>query len=301
MSKVLILFYNTMWDATIDTRAKLPDGFEITADRRRYADASAAVFHIPSMKWTPRFLFPRKLPRQLWVAWSMESRENYARLRDESFMRNFDLTMTYRLNSDVPQLYFSYYSTVQELAHALRRPPQLKTADALAVMFISSRVDRSGRRAHARELMRYLRVDSYGKFLRNKTIPNDRGRPSKNEIIARYKFTLAFENSISEDYVTEKFFDPLVFGSVPVYLGAPNVARFAPGDHSFINVADFPSPRVLADYLNQLGRDETEYQTYFAWKEKPFLPAFSQMLVIQEKDSLAQLCERVRACLAARA
>jgi hypothetical protein len=61
------------------------------------------------MKWTPRFLFPRKLPRQLWVAWSMESRENYARLRDESFMRNFDLTMTYRLNSDVPQLYFSYY------------------------------------------------------------------------------------------------------------------------------------------------------------------------------------------------
>jgi hypothetical protein len=47
MSKVLILFYNTMWDVTIDTRAKLPDGFEITADRRRYADASAAVFTFP--------------------------------------------------------------------------------------------------------------------------------------------------------------------------------------------------------------------------------------------------------------
>ena len=298
MSNTLILFYHAGWGKPVYTRAELPAGFEITLDQRRYAEARAVVFHIPSLKWTPRFLLPRKLPRQVWVAWSMESEENYLRLHDPSFMRQFDLTMTYRLNADVPILYFSYYGTIPGLVRALRAAPQPKTADAPANLMISSRVDRSGRRAYARELVRHLRVDSYGKFLRNKKISNDQGRVSKNEIIAHYKFTLAFENSICDDYVTEKFFDPLAFGSVPVYLGAPNVARFAPGEHCFINVVDFPSPRALAEYLNHLARDDAAYQEYFAWKQKPFLPVFSELLASQEKNLYARLCERVGALLA---
>lgn len=38
---------------------------------------------------------------------------------------------------------------------------------------------------------------------------------------------MAFENVIAMDYVTEKFYDPLIAGSVLVYLGAPNIADFA--------------------------------------------------------------------------
>src|SRR6185503_6597714 len=119
----------------------------------------------------------------------------------------------------------------------------------LIAALISSNMDRSGRRTYIRELARHLPIDSYGKFMRNKSLPHDSWRPSKLEIISGYKFTIAFENSCTQDYVTEKFFDPLVAGSVPIYLGAPNVEEFAPGDHCFINAADFPDPKMLAEYL----------------------------------------------------
>jgi hypothetical protein len=34
----------------------------------------------------------------------------------------------------------------------------------------------------------------------------------KNEVIKRYKFTMAYENSYAEDYVTEKIYGPLCVG-----------------------------------------------------------------------------------------
>jgi len=40
---------------------------------------------------------------------------------------------------------------------------------------------------------------------------------------ARYKFTLAIENYVCDDYVTEKLWRPLRLGSVPIVFGAPNV------------------------------------------------------------------------------
>jgi hypothetical protein len=133
--------------------------------------------------------------------------------------------------------------------------------------------------------------------MRNKPLASDNGRPSKLEIIAHYKFTLAFENACGQDYVTEKFFDPLVAGSVPVYLGAPNVEDFAPGDQCYINVADFPNPKALAEYLMALGRDDAAYRAYFAWKEKPYRAAFQKLLALSAPDPFAKLCELIQARL----
>jgi hypothetical protein len=37
----------------------------------------------------------------------------------------------------------------------------------------------------------------------------------KTALVSTYKFTMAFENSATDDYVTEKLFGVLVSGSVP--------------------------------------------------------------------------------------
>ena len=289
--RTLIVFYNRMWNAPLPVDLELPAGCEMSSDRRRIPEAAAVVFHIPSLRWLRP---PAKRPGQIWVAWSIECELNHPRLSDPAFMRLFDLTMTHRQQSDIRSGYVDYYSSADNLARTLREPPQPKDDEHLVAAFISSRFNQSRRREYTRDLMRYLRVDSYGKFLRNRSLQGDQWRPTKLRTIARYKFTLAFENSIAPDYVTEKFFDPLVAGSVPVYLGAPNVELLSPGDHCFINTSDFQSPRALAEYLLAVAADPAAYDAFFEWKQKPFRPAFVQYIEEQKVHAFIRLFRRVQ-------
>ena len=43
------------------------------------------------------------------------------------------------------------------------------------------------------------------------------------KIMAKYKFTLAMENALCDDYVTEKLWRPFMLGSVPVIAGSSKV------------------------------------------------------------------------------
>ena len=81
---------------------------------------------------------PPKRAGQLWVAWSMESKANYQRLRDPAFMRQFDLTMTYRLDADVPVTYLPTTIEGEGVEQIFRRPPGPKSPDRLATMFTAA-------------------------------------------------------------------------------------------------------------------------------------------------------------------
>jgi hypothetical protein len=238
---------------------------------------------------------PAKAPGQLWVAWSMECERHYPRQRDPAFLLQFDLTMTYRHDANV---WIPYCST--DLRRELRRPPVPKTAEALVAAFISSSIDRSGRARLLDELMRLMPVHSFGRRCRNQELTADAGQSTKLETIARYRFTLAFENAIAEDYVTEKFYDPLIAGSVPVYLGAPNAAAFAPGACCFVDAGEFSSPAALAARLQALAADEEAYRRHLAWKEQPFRPGFLAMLDGVHEHPFTRLCRLVETIREAR-
>ena len=53
-----------------------------------------------------------------------------------------------------------------------------------------------------------------------------------------YPFYFSFENSLCEDYVTERFFDALRGGMIPVVYNWANMSKIAP-EHSYIDVKDF--------------------------------------------------------------
>lgn len=72
----------------------------------------------------------------------------------------------------------------------------------------------------------------------------------------RYKFYLAFENSLCTDYVTEKLFNVFKLNSiVPVVRGGADYRKHFPAG-SVIDTKDFPSPERLASYLKQLAQNE---------------------------------------------
>jgi Glycosyltransferase family 10 (fucosyltransferase) C-term/Fucosyltransferase, N-terminal/Glycosyl transferase family 2 len=290
-SKPVILFFNDFFGRPPDTQSLARyDACVFTTDRRKLGQAAAVIFHIPSLKKLGKV---RKRPGQLWVAWSMESEVNYPKLADPAFMRNFDLTMTYRTSADI---WSDYLPSELEFERALAAPLPAKNASAPAVMFQSSNVDRSGRNEFARELMSHMPVDSYGRFLNNRQIAvEDRGHETKLATIASYKFSLGFENSIADDYVTEKFFDPFLAGTVPVYRGAANVEMFAPGENAFIDATKFAGPRELAEHLMKLDQDEDAYRQYFRWRENGLSADFKRLLARSSKGPFCQLCEIVLA------
>jgi len=281
----LILFYNTFFGRQPNLfRLKCRTACRFTTDRRRLPEANVVLFHLPAMHGRE---FPRRYPGQRWAVFSMESSVNYPALADPEFMRQFDITMGYWRDATVWTPYFG-----PGTAKLLRSLPVEKTEAAPLAYFQSSRFDASGRIGFVRALMKHITVDSYGKVLNNRRLPGpDRGGKSKLRAIARYKFTLAFENSIATDYVTEKFFHPLIAGSVPVYLGAPNIAEFAPGKDCFINAADFDGAASLAAYLERVAADEAEYGKLLAWKAQPLRPQFLQMVESVNAWSMYRLCD----------
>lgn len=75
------------------------------------------------------------------------------------------------------------------------------------------------RRVFFEALSKYKKVDSGGKYL------NNIGGPvvDKRSFISNYKFSIAFENSSSSGYTTEKITEPMLENSLPIYYGNPLV------------------------------------------------------------------------------
>ncbi len=217
------------------------------------------------------------LPRRHDVTWALlheESPKNNWVLAQDKAVSLFNFTATC-------SRYSSYPLTTQYLNSLdwLLQPPWVATAEKSTgglglVVYIHSDCDPpSDRDSYVEELMKYIKVDSYGKCLHNKDLPahltntltfdyND-----LYKIIAQYKFAIAFENALCHDYITEKFWRPLHVGSVPIVRGSPTIQDWAPDiERSIIVAEDFDSPRELAEYLKFLDRSTAEYEKYLEFK-----------------------------------
>lgn len=70
-------------------------------------------------------------------------------------------------------------------------------------------------------LSKYKKVNSGGRYLNN----IGGSVKDKNAFCAKHKFNIAFENSASPGYTTEKVMQPLTVHSVPIYYGNPTVGE----------------------------------------------------------------------------
>ncbi|OFZ29753.1 MAG: hypothetical protein A2622_11075 [Bdellovibrionales bacterium RIFCSPHIGHO2_01_FULL_40_29] len=76
--------------------------------------------------------------------------------------------------------------------------------------------------------------------------------------LKKYKFSICYENAYGiPGYITEKIFDSLTAGCIPIYWGAPNVTDFIP-QACFIDRTQFSSYEELNTFLH--GMTESEYE-----------------------------------------
>ncbi len=231
---------------------------EFTNNKAYFSNSSAVIFHSVYMKSTP----PRSHPGQLYVFFLRESPAN-----SNPRANQYNLTMTYRRNSDIPVPVSEVFrKPVPDATYQMKYPFANRTRN---VAWVVSHCGTSSRRElYVGTLKRYIDVDIYGACGKRKKGYCERTdkRCFTEKLPSTYKFYLGFENSLCQDYVTEKLFRPLYTQIIPVMYGGTNYSRDAP-PHSFINVKDYSSPQDLARYLRQLASNETEYNSYFEWKK----------------------------------
>ncbi|XP_046569602.1 glycoprotein 3-alpha-L-fucosyltransferase A-like [Haliotis rubra] len=197
----------------------------------------------------------RANPDQVWVFFSLEPWANYRnQFPRENWNSVFNWTYTYERKSDFHAEYGS-----------LRRRQQLRKYDWNEVMsqktkkvlwFVSNCGGTSNRMKYVEELKKYIPIDIFGRCGKGKCTVD--GHDDK--CYRKYKFYLSFESTFCKDYVTEKFFKTFQYNRhiIPVVRGNGDYAKHYPKD-TFLNTADFRSPKDLAAHLLYLDRNSTAY------------------------------------------
>lgn len=223
---------------------------------------------------------------QLRALSSMESAGSYAALEPSSLRALGFVSLTTSRRSDVPVTYLRRASVVswgsRPPAWNATRLAALGERAPLISMVASNCGARTGRATLFRQLRKALggRADSLGRCGNTAAWPAcGRGvRCSKHGALRRYPFHFSAENSAVPDYVTEKAFDALEAGVVPVYLGAPNGAEFLPpGSALFVPSRPNASVAVeLAAALRALVASPARYAELLAWRGRPLPAAYAR-------------------------
>lgn len=129
----------------------------------------------------------------------------------------------------------------------------------------SNRINGGGaslRTDFCKKLSQYKHIDCPGKVLnnmQNAIAPrNGDWQQGKLDFLSNYKFTIAFENRMTNGYTTEKLFHPLMANSIPIYWGNPKaVEDFNP--KAFINCNDFDTLDEVIEKVKELDSDDEKY------------------------------------------
>ncbi|CAH0725112.1 unnamed protein product, partial [Brenthis ino] len=244
----------------------------------------------------------RRSPKQKYIFGAMESADIYP-VCDKIFDGFFNWTWTYKIDSDFRWGYITIYDldgNVVGPAVSIEWPRELEPVgediinkvsnkSKAAAWFVSNCFTKSGREKFVEKVQKELetygwKVDIYGNC-GPLDCPRSISHTCYNLIEKDYYFYFAFENSFSEDYVTEKLMIPLNYYSVPVVYGFANYSRFLPPG-SYLDAKKL-GPKKLAHLMNEIISNKSLYHDFFRWKNH-----FKYKLTSFNED-ICKLCEMI--------
>ena len=277
-TKKLILVYTSFWGAVpweyfhetndyTNTCGCNFDNCELTYKQKNYERADVVLFHACDMLTVQQLEDLKKKTRsgQYWIYVTKES--PYISPPFQPVSKFFDLTMTYRYDSDFFFFFGKYIRRKSDEKNKFDLDVAKTKTKQIAWLVSNCKARRS-------ELANYIQNSGLtiavgGKCASfYKTQLNCTTRECTEELI-KYKFYFSAANRLCKDYITEKYWTtPFQINAVPIVLGGSNYSnpRLAvPG--SFINAFDFNSPKDLVDYIKRVDHDDKLYNSYFQWKK----------------------------------
>lgn len=250
-------FHSQLWSS--DLRPVACESHCVCTSNRSVLNASAlVVFHLRDARADD---LPAERPRgQRWALFTHES-PAYEKWLPDVLQGALNWTATYRSDSDVNVL--PRYQVTTHL-----QPPRNWWANKsrLALWLVSNCKTLSNREGFVRELSKFVPVDVVGACGgKAATCLPKMSDKCYRQASMTYYFYLSLENSICTDYVSEKFFNALKWGMVPVVLGGANYSRIAPPG-SYIDALAFRNVQQLADHMKRTAADMRLYNSYHSWR-----------------------------------
>jgi len=143
-----------------------------------------------------------------------------------------------------------------------------------------------------KKLCEYKRVESPGSYLNN--MPNGETvswlNEGKTDFQRKCKFSLCFESTAHNGFVTEKIMDAFYADTIPVYYGSPSVTEIFNKD-AFINCSDYASFEEVIEVIKELDQDD---EKYLAMLRQPILvdPEFPERVVRGMEDYVRYIFEQ---------
>lgn len=87
---------------------------------------------------------------------------------------------------------------------------------------------------------------------------------SKPEIVSNYDFNLSFENCCQPYYVTEKLWDSILNGCLPIYRNNGTIYDDFPRG-SFLDIEDYTTKEKLWEHIESMSLDEWNRRYFACW------------------------------------
>lgn len=183
-------------------------------------------------------------------------------LKDEKYLR-FPLWILYMIPPDAS------FEDIKSLIDSYNDPKHRLNKNRQNFCSNISRADNNGIRKKIIDLIEPIEtVKCAGSFLKNTNDLQEKFGDDKIAYLQTFKFNICPENSNTNGYVTEKLFEAVISGSIPIYWGSNGKP-----DPKIINLDavlffDPENPQQLFDKVSTLQNDEERYEEFC--QIKPF-------------------------------
>jgi alpha-1,3-fucosyltransferase len=257
---------------------------EVTNNKNRLNESHLVVVSMINQNEMGQLPESKSRPEhQRWIFYLIESPIHTQSF--ETYNNYFNMSVTYKFESDFASHYSyeSHYVWEENKDFNENFDYSAGKTDFAAIL-VSNCGGSSQRLQYVHEMKKHVNVSIFGNCGQQcmKKFDNGSDGDCKEIISTKYKFFLAFENSLCSQYITEKFFIILRYNIIPVVLGAGDYSQYIPKS-GYINVFDFKTVKDLTDHLIYLDNNKTAYNSYFKWRKH----------VVKKTDGVfaASICE----------
>lgn len=94
-------------------------------------------------------------------------------------------------------------------------------------------------------------VDFYGGW-------DMKSEPQKKHAVESYKFSIALENQFTKNWITEKFYDSILYNTIPIYFGCSNLEELYP-ERGYFVFEDVTNHKQCLELINLIEQNAEEF------------------------------------------